>query len=147
MNWRNLYLTGTLIVIFAGGLCAHVTLDTPNGGETLIGNEIFQITWHPSPYHELGDWDLYLSLDGAAGTYTPIILDLYPGDLTPTGSTVLYNWTVDDVNSTNAYVKVVQDGLSGEWDDISDASFTIVPEPATVFVVSLGLPLLLKKRK
>ncbi len=116
-----------LVVLQAGVSSAHVMLDTPNGDEQLTVGSEYVIRWHPAPAHPMGDWDLWYSSDGNTGTWKPIIMDLYPGDTTPTGVELTYDWTVPDDSTDMVRVLVVQEGLSGTWDDVSDADLSIVP--------------------
>lgn len=126
---------------------AHVTLASPNGGETLTGNSSYTIDWYPNPAHPMGDWDLYYSVTSNSSDWITIAENLYPGDTTPTGVHLTYSWTVPNIAASNAWVKVVQDGTTGVWFDVSDSSFEIVPEPASMLLLAVPAGVLLRKRR
>lgn len=109
------------IVIFACLLSinafAHVTLLYPVGGETFQAGETVTIQWQIAIYHGPCNWDLQFSNDGGA-SWQSIVSDLPESALS-------YNWTVPNVQTDSAQVKVTQDNNTGM--DYSDASnnFTI----------------------
>ncbi len=95
-----------------GGLPASVTVTAPNGGETLTGGSSSNITW--STTGTVTDpISIYYSTDSGVNFSNTIAT----GE-TNDGS---YAWTVPNIASSTAKVKVV----SGSLNDISDANFTI----------------------
>ena len=143
-------ISNTLLLLIAvtGASVAkgYVQLDSPNGGETLSAGEVFSITWQPIETCTMGDWDIWYCIAGE-GTWQPVALDLYPGDTTPTGSQLSYDWTVPNLHSEAVLMVIRQDGIGNQWYDISDATFSIVPEPATIILLGLGSFVVLSKRR
>ncbi len=93
-----------------------VVLTSPNGGETLNYGDAESVTW--SGGSDIPTIDIYYSTDSGA-TYTSII-----SSESNDGS---YTWTVPDVTTTTAMVRV--DGMDGSAtlsSDESDAVFTII---------------------
>ena len=87
------------------------------------------------------DWDLMTSL----GTYQ---IEMAPGDETTAFGTVL---NVSGGTAVRYLLLDVQsswdDGSGYPWVGLSEVRFTEVPEPITLVLLGLGLPLLRKKRK
>lgn len=106
---------------------AHCRLDTPNGGEVLRHGSTYTVTWTELVPHNVQNWDLYYSTQGASGPWIPLALDLPPASRS-------YDWKVD-VGSQGApmqvRVRVVQDMLSMFYDDVSDSDFTVLPSLTT----------------
>lgn len=108
-------------LIFTGVLSAsafaHVTLLYPVGGETFQAGQTVMIQWHIAIYHGPCNWDLQFSSDGG-GSWQSIATDLPESALS-------YNWTVPNIQTGSAQVRVTQDNNTGM--DYSDASnnFTI----------------------
>lgn len=124
---RNRWLSLVLVLAATGIAQGHVILDSPNGGEELAAGTKFTIIWHVQISHlSMTDWDLRYSITGDSGPWAVIALDLPAGDKTA-GSVHTYEWTVPAVTTSQARVKVVMDGTP--YNDISDADFSIVPEP------------------
>lgn len=111
---------------------AHVELDSPNGGETLIAGTVFPIEYNPEIAH--GDtirYQLYYSTVSKQGPWMPIDLDI---PMVPStnfdGTPHFYDWTVPNVETTTAYVRVFQDNPGSvlgvdDFEDISNGPFTI----------------------
>lgn len=104
---------------------AHVTLDSPNGGETLDVGSLFSIEWHPTVQHDPANWDLWYSTTSSNGPWEVISENLPVGDPS-VGSQHLYDWLVPDLGNTDAWVRVRQDNSGQDYFDVSDASFSIV---------------------
>ncbi len=106
-----------------GGGPSTITMTSPNGGESWTAAQQKQITWQygGSANHTV---TISLSTDGGA-TYAQIaqVGQLDPG---------LYLWTVPDINTTTARIKVdfVQNAAVAA-SDASNANFTIVGTVAT----------------
>jgi len=108
---------------------AHVTLDAPNGGETLDPGSVFTIVWHDTITHGPANYDLWYSTTGENGPWIEII-----ADLTPPGNN--YDWAVPNTPSAQVRVRVTQDNEGPDYDDVSDADLTISgPTGGTVVVV------------
>ncbi len=105
---------------------AHVDLDAPFGGETLICGSTFSVQWHVVQEHDTANWDLYYSVDGIGGPWVPIALDIPKGD-TSTGAVHTFAWTVPDSVTSTARVRVVQDNGSQDYEGVSGTDFAIVP--------------------
>jgi hypothetical protein len=94
-----------------GSLPASITVTAPNGGETLTGGESYDITWSAPGVSD--PVSIYYSTDGGIN----FLYTVATGE-TNDGS---YTWTVPNVGTTTAKVKLV----SGSLNDISDANFAI----------------------
>lgn len=103
---------------------AHVSLDRPDGGESFTGGSPELIQWHIVIAHNTLNWDLWYSVSGAGGPWIEIAVDIPPGDIS-TGALHEYSWTVPEVNTTRARVRVRMDNSSTDYTDISAADFTI----------------------
>lgn len=99
---------------------AHITLNTPNGGETLTARSKFTIVWTVFDQHLPGDVLIDLSTDGG-NTWTQIDAKNSPGG---TGQ-VTYSWTVNNVSSSQCRIKITNSFPGGQEIDWSDANFTI----------------------
>jgi hypothetical protein len=91
---------------------AHVTLVSPEGGETLSGGSTFTVAWdaddHDCVYH------LYYSPDSGAH-WTVVALDI-PRD------TRTYKWQVPDSAGEKGMIRILQDNKTGtDLDDKSGA--------------------------
>lgn len=96
-----------------------VTVFTPDGGETAVGNAATIISWNATDASGIAGIDLYVSLDNGS-SYTPIAKNL-PN----TPST--FTWFVSNRPTSNALIKVEAiDNAANEAEDVSDAVFYIV---------------------
>ena len=102
----------------------HVALDNPNGDEVLEVGSVFTITWHVVIAHDLQNWDLWYSTDSGTN-WTPIAMDLPAGN-PDAGSVHTYDWTVPDILSDHARVRVRMDNSGTDYYDESKADLTIV---------------------
>lgn len=123
IHWRPA-LFALACLMFANPARGHVILDAPNGGEVLQGESTFTITWHIQIQHNLQNWDLWYSTTGAGGPWITIAMDLPPGDPSA-GSVHTYDWTVPNTPSDQARVRVKMDNSGTDYEDISNADFTI----------------------
>lgn len=105
-----------LLLLFSVFANAHVVLDNPVGGEELNGGEIIIIEWHVTIAHTQDNWDLQYSTDGGL-SWIDIVLDL-------PNSQLAYAWTVPDVMTIQAQVRVIMDNVGTNYTDVSDV-FTI----------------------
>lgn len=96
------------------GYCA-----SPNGGETLTPGQSVKVKWAADDDIKATSVDLLLSLDGGVN-YDRVLANARPavGD---------FDWTVPDVYSTNAKIRVVVHDADGNSSyDESDAEFSIL---------------------
>jgi PKD repeat protein len=114
-----------LLVLSTGPAFAHVGLDDPNGGETLVVGSSYRIVWHDVVYHGPADFDLWYSTTGPDGPWIEIIMDV---------EDYVYDWTVPDAPSDQVRVRVRQDNVGIDYLDWSDSDLAIVKvaEPDTV---------------
>ena len=115
------------ILFLSATLQAHVTLDSPNGGEILHGGSNVLIQWHVAIGHATVGWDLEYSQNGAAGPWIPIAIGLPPGNIA-TGAPHSFLWTVPATNGTNFRIRVRQVNTGTSYTDLSDADFSILSE-------------------
>jgi hypothetical protein len=95
-----------------------VTVGQPNGGEVLDYGTVYDITWSATDAGPVDHVDILLSVDGGM-TFPDTIAAGETNDFS-------YLWSVPDVHSTTARVKVVAtDCSSKEGTDLSDADFTL----------------------
>jgi hypothetical protein len=96
---------------------AAITITQPNGGETIAGGGTYNVTWTATSVTTL---DIYYSIDGGIN---------FPYQVA-TGETNdgAYTWTVPNISTSTAKVKLV----SGTVSDVSDANFAITYTPPTV---------------
>lgn len=117
----------------------HVTLNDPNGGEVMEVGTTFTIEWQIAIAHSLQNWDLWYSNSGAGGPWMEIAMDLPPGDPT-VGSIHTYEWTVPDDPTDQARIRVRMDNSGTDYEDISNADFTIeTGDPSVPTVSACGL--------
>lgn len=120
-------LAAAVVVVCAtAAVDAHVALDQPNGGETLDSGVTAVIEWHIVIGHATMDWDLWYSVTGPAGPWLVIAADLPPGDIT-TGAVHTYQWVVPVADSDQVRVRVRQDNVGPDYEDISDGDLVIRP--------------------
>ncbi len=103
---------------------AHVALDSPNGGESLIAGSSFSIEWHVEVEHTQLDWDLWYSTVSNEGPWLEIAVDLAKGD-TAAESVHTFDWSIPNADIATAWVRVRQDNAGQDYYDISDSSFSI----------------------
>ncbi len=96
---------------------AHVELKYPEGGEIHYPGETVNIVWEETISHSTQNWDLLYSVDGGL-TWTILKEDVALEARN-------YQWTVPDVSTAKARIKVIQDN-NGEDYESSSQNFTIV---------------------
>jgi hypothetical protein len=95
-----------------------VAVVLPNGGETLVYGTPYEVRWNASDNIGVTSIDIYLSTDGGA-TYPVTIATGEAND----GS---YMWTVNDLDSKTAKVKVEAfDAAHNKGVDVSNANFVL----------------------
>jgi len=106
-------LTKWLLLLFiSSNSFAHVKLDNPVGGEKYDPNEIVIIKWHILISHPQNNWDLYFSEDGGV-TWQDLGIDLPVSQLT-------FTWTVPDIMTSHAKIKIVMDNVVDNYESISE---------------------------
>jgi hypothetical protein len=101
-----------------------ITVNTPNGGEHLIVDSIYEITWTSTG--EVGNVKIEYSTN--SGTSWTEIVDSMSND----GS---YDWTVPDNPSDNCLIRVSE--IDDDPSDVSDGEFSITsPSSDTITVTS-----------
>ncbi len=125
-----------LAALAAAPASAHVGLDAPNGGEALEVCSEFTISWRILIAHNLQNWDLWYSTAGSGGPWTTIAMNLPPGS-GAVGSIHTYDWTIPDAVDGSVWVRVRMDNSSTDYEDVSNAPFSIVL-PSTTKLVTVG---------
>ena len=115
-------------LVMANPARAHVRLIVPNGGEELEVGSIYTVEWTIVIQHNQLNWDLWYSTTGEFGPWTVIAENLPPGSFL-VGSVHTYDWTVPDDPDDSVWVRVKMDNSGKDYDDESDAPFSIVPPP------------------
>jgi type IX secretion system substrate protein len=116
-----------LIQLYASALFAHVEIDYPQGGETLISGSTITIQWHIAIPHDQLNWDILFSPDGGA-TWEFIQMDLPVSNLS-------YQWVIPNIVTSQARISVIQDNNGMDYQDES-MNFSIAP-PAMLPVIVL----------
>jgi hypothetical protein len=112
---RSSFLAFLTYLMAAGNIAAHVQLDYPIGGETFVAGETINIQWHILISHNQENWDLYFSPNGGEN-WEIIQLDLNP-------SRLYYRWTVPQITTENAQIRINMDNTNVDYDDISGDFF------------------------
>ena len=100
---------------------AHVGLNGPTGGETLVAGSTFRIAWEVLIEHDTLNWDLWYSTVSDTGPWTEIATDLPLGDPTE-GALHFYNWLIPDAPDSSVWLQVRQDNdQQTDWYDESEA--------------------------
>ncbi len=136
---RSLATAGLALVALGTASQAHVILDSPNGGETLIAGQVVTVQWHVQISHGQQNWDLWYSTTGAGGPWVPIVMDLPAGSTAP-NSTHQYDWLVPPTHSDQVRVRVRMDNAGTDYFDISNADLSIQAGCASPSVYCIGSP-------
>ena len=115
-------------LVMANPARAHPIIDLPNGGEELEVGSNYTIQWHIYIAHNLLNWDLWYSTTGPNGPWIEIAMNLPPGSQ-EVDSIHTYDWTVPDDQDDSVWVRVRMDNAGTDYDDESDAPFSIVAPP------------------
>ena len=100
----------------------EITVLAPNGGEELVGNQPYEVTWTASDPSGIVAIHIYHSIDGGV-TYTPVIYGLEN-----TGS---YQWVPANRPTGEAFIRIVAvDGAVNTNSDTNDSAFDIVSPPS-----------------
>lgn len=104
-----------------GQLLASVTLNAPNGGESLYLGQSFNILWQTTAIS--GNVDVSLNRNYPAGAWESIAAG--------TANDGIYNWTAAGAASANARIRVISTSQP-QYGDTSDANFSIIIPTATI---------------
>ncbi len=104
---------------------SHTTLNSPNGGESLVGGSVFPIEWMVAIPHSLENWGLWYSTISEDGPWIDIVMNLPAGDPTK-GSLHSYGWSVPSISANAAWVRVRMDNAGDDYFDVSDSPFSIM---------------------
>jgi hypothetical protein len=126
---------GAALLALTGSADAHVTLNSPNGGELLEPGSTVTIEWVIAISHNLQNWDLWYSATGAA-PWTPIAMDLAPGS-SAVGSIHTYNWVVPATASSQVKLRVRMDNSGTDYFDVSNSALSILSFGGDATSVSL----------
>ncbi len=106
------------------GPIESITVTSPNGGEVWYANSTQTITW--TSLNFAGNVKIELSTNGGT-SYSTVVAS--------TPNTGSYLWTVPNSPSTTCRIRI-SDASDGNPVDISNANFTIAPEPVELVVIS-----------
>jgi hypothetical protein len=105
------YTILSLILIINLAANAHVELTYPEGGETLYSGDTITITWVQVQAHDVQNWELYYSPDGAETWQT--ISNNIAADLRE------YDWIVPEEETSTGRIRVVQNNTDTDFEDVS----------------------------
>ncbi len=140
-NWSipNLPSTTALVRVYPGSnvslgdqsdtiftIRPSVTVVLPSYGGVLQSGSSYMIKWNSDGISNL--YDIAYSVAGPTGPWTNIVLAYNTASNT-------YNWTVPNVPSENAYIRV-RDNVNGCKEDVSDFAFAIRTTPAPLTIVA-----------
>lgn len=130
MKNRSIALAFSCIAALAATATAHVTLLSPVGGEEYVEGGIAVVEWEVAIGHNTQAWSLYYSTVSNEGPFEDLAVGLPPGDIT-TGALHEYEWELpaELTAGTQVWVRVLQDNLGNDYDDISGKPALIVGAP------------------
>ncbi|MFY0607562.1 MAG: T9SS type A sorting domain-containing protein [Cyclobacteriaceae bacterium] len=105
-----------------------VDIQTPNGTEELKFGDTYKISWLNGDRTGSDRFYVYYSVNG--GGFTAILNNFLPSQLSPSGDTLSYNWTVPDLgNNLDSEVRI---RVLNNTRSVSDTSevFRVYYEPA-----------------
>jgi len=105
-------ITFLILLVIISPITAHVNLLSPNGGETYNPGQIIQIEWREVLRHETLNWDILFSSDGGVNWDT--VKSNIPL------ATMSYAWELPDFGTSEGRIKIVQDNVDADYEDISD---------------------------
>ncbi|NQU50526.1 MAG: hypothetical protein HQ519_17895 [Planctomycetes bacterium] len=107
--------------LLAGMANAHVEITSPNGGESLQGQQSFLIEWHDTINHGSGvDYEIEFSADGGT-TWAQVVEGLpYSGGVSA------YTWIVPNENTSQGQIRVTMHvSQTITYNDKSDGDFNV----------------------
>lgn len=90
---------------------AHVELTYPEGGETFYSGDTVKIQWVQVQAHDVQNWELYFSPDGAE-TWQVISINI-------AASLREFDWVVPEQETTMGRVRIVQNNTETDYEDVS----------------------------
>ncbi len=142
---RSGWAAASVLAITACSASAHITLNTPNGGEVFDSNSPITIEWEIDIAHNQQNWDIWYSTESAGGAWIEIIMDLAPGS-TSSGSVHSFEWSLPGIVADDVWIRVRMDNAGTDYFDVSNQSFSIVPAPGILTAFALT-PLLGVRRR
>ena len=125
MTNKRFYSSVFFLFIFNLFAFAHVELTYPEGGETFYSGDTVNITWVQVQAHDVQNWELYYSPDGAQ-TWQIISNNIAAGLRE-------YDWVVPDEETENGLIRVVQNNTETDYEDVSNnisiVNVTAIEEP------------------
>jgi len=113
----HLFFLFLFYLIGVESVSAHVGLEYPVGGEIFAVGDKIEIKWKIEIDHGPNNWDLYFSSDGGAN-WEELQLNLEKSQFD-------FLWTVPDIVTENARIKIVQDNDSYVNLEDESGNFTI----------------------
>ncbi len=95
------------LMVFVSSAAAHVTLTAPTGGKSFDVGQTVEIKWSLDISHNQVDWDLYFSPDNGV-TWETVISGMPVSQLS-------YSWTVPDLETQTALLRIVQDNQDFDY--------------------------------
>jgi len=126
---RKFDISILLILIYlvaAENVIAHVDLDYPKRDETFVTGETVVIKWIIVQEHPQNNWDLFFS-SNSGNNWEEIELDI---DV----SRLLYIWTVPEILTENARIRIVQDNTGTNYED-SSGDFIITDTQTSIEIL------------
>ena len=111
MNIKITIFTILTLLISTLSVSAHCKLEYPVGGESFKSGETVTVKWKVTIAHNTKNWDLYFSSDNGAN-WEAIKENINV-------NTLNYVWTVPDINTKSAKIKIVQDNQGTDYNSIS----------------------------
>ncbi len=116
------------IAVFADNVSPNVSIQMPNGGETLAANRPFNITWSAGDNVGLVRQDIALSTD-EGNTFPITIASGLAGDIRS------FVWSVPNIETTKARIRItVFDATNNQAMSVSKSNFTITSGDFTIAV-------------
>ncbi len=111
MKKSHLFYLMMIIFLFNYNAFAHVELTYPEGGETFYSGDTITITWVEVQAHDVQNWELYYSSDGAE-TWQVISNNIE-------ASLRAYDWIIPEEETTIGRIRVVQNNTEIDYEDVS----------------------------
>jgi len=109
-NLRVCIAIFVLSVLWINSSSAHVNLLAPVGGESFVSDEIVIISWDVEIVHEPLGFDVFFSPDSGETWQKVISLDVDAVD---------YEWTVPTIDTEQGMIRIFQDNVDMDYEDIS----------------------------
>jgi hypothetical protein len=136
-RWGHAAIFAAVIAAGSSMAGAHVSVNSPNGGETYLAGDSIELEWRIVISHNLQNWDLWYSTESNSGDWIEIAMDVAAGD-SSAGSVHTYSWTAPDINDDTVWFRVRMDNSGTDYTDVSNAPFAIVPAPGAAAMFGLA---------